>query len=131
MRELNWYKQVTQLNKLPINRLAKEILEKANGEPDSQVLHILSLAEMGLDDLRGEMKPEELVRLREQVEYLQVLNPKKVLDSLIKDDSKLGGKWVEIYQLREYKDQPMKAAIYLARQIKEMIAFHEPEPPEL
>ena len=112
--------KVDQLNRLPVNKLAKEILVKAKKQTDSAHLYLLQLMEWGANSQEIPAKDREI--LQEQVEFLKQADPKKALDLFLKDDPETEGKWVDLAQLKQLKDDPEYAALYLARQLQDLIA---------
>ncbi len=125
-------KKILELNKLPVNQLAKEYLEQAGQEPaPDMALHVYHLIEWGLKEkgpkltYRSEQAKNDLIAF---VEFVQFEGPpQRYMDLLAK---KLPGLDEPLIDLQEMKSQqtPKRAAAYLLDALHSA-AMEREEPP--
>ena len=120
---------IDQLNKQPVNQLAKRFLRQARQKPDPDLLYLYQLPKWALEN--GEVKNQEAGSphangdLLGAVERLLLLNPQKAMDFLLKEGPEEGSPWVKPVLLSRLK-KPADAAAYLLDRLKAALAESEP-----
>lgn len=122
---------IDQLNKQPVNQLAKRLLRQAKQKPDPDLLYLYQLPKWALEN--GEVKNQEAGSphanedLLGAVERLLLLNPQKAMDFLLREGPEEGSPWVKPVLLAKLK-KPADAAAYLLDRMKAALAENEPNP---